>query len=102
MHLQKIEMLHLLWLVPVLAALLWYAARRRRTALRLLLGSRWKEQTPEFLRGTRRTWKAAAFLLALILLVAALTRPAWNPVETMVDRQGRDRAPPPPRQSPKR
>jgi len=90
-HLQNLEMLHLLWLVSILAGLFWYASRRRRASLQLLLGEGWEQRTPDFRRGTsRRTWKAVAILASLVFLVAALTRPAWNPVETTVSRQGRD------------
>jgi Ca-activated chloride channel family protein len=89
-HLQNIEMLHLLWLVSILGGLFWYASRRRKVSLELLLGSGWEERTPDSTRSSRRTWKAVAILFALVFLVAALTRPAWNPVDTTVNRQGRD------------
>ena len=90
LHLQNIEMLHLLWLVSILGGLFWYASRRRRSALQLLLGAGWEARAPEYQRSSRRTWKTVALLSALVFLVAALTRPAWNPIETTVNRQGRD------------
>ena len=90
LHLQNIEMLHLLWLVSILGGLFWYASRRRRSALQLLLGTGWEARAPEYQQSSRRTWKTVALLSALVFLVAALTRPAWNPIETTVNRQGRD------------
>jgi Ca-activated chloride channel family protein len=85
-----IEMFHLLWLLPGLAALFWYAAGKRKQQLgrfirppaqARIIVSRWR---------ARRGWQATLFLISLIFLVIALARPAWNMRETTVKRAGRD------------
>ncbi len=85
-----IEMFHLLWLMPGLIALFWYAAVQRKKKLAQFIRPaaqarfipwRWRE---------RRGWAAVLFITALILLVVALARPAWNMRETTVKRAGRD------------
>ena len=88
----NVSMLHGLWLVPFLASLMVYAARRRRQALRAfveagLLARLGHGSRPD---PARRVLKAALALLALGCLVVALARPAWDAVEEEVSQRGRD------------
>jgi len=89
MRLHDIEMLYLLWLLPVLFALFLYSANRRRQLLArfMHLGL---QQKLIFVNPVRRRWKAALILAAFGLLVAGLARPAWNLQQTTVRRTGRD------------
>lgn len=84
------QWLAMLWLVPVLAAVVrWAIVARRRGLLRfaepVLLGA----------MGVRLpTWrslvKGTLFLLSVACVVVALARPQWNPSERTVNRRGRD------------
>ena len=89
MRLHDIEMLYLLWLLPVLFALFLYSANRRRQLLArfMHLGL---QQKLIFVNPVRRRWKAALILAAFGLLVVGLARPAWNLQQTTVRRTGRD------------
>jgi Ca-activated chloride channel family protein len=88
-RLHNIEMLYLLWLLPVLFALFLYSANRREQLLArfMHLGL---QQKLIFVNPVRRRWKAALILAAFGLLVAGLARPAWNLQQTTVRRTGRD------------
>jgi len=89
-HLQDITMLHLLWVLPALAALYVYASRRRRRSLELFVDAGLLDRIPVSASTARRRVKAGLVILATGLIVAALTRPAWNPVPKTVQRRGRD------------
>ena len=89
-HLQDLTMLHLLWLLPGLGALYYYAARRRRRALELFVDAGVMDRITVSASAAQRRVKAGLVILAAGLVVAALTRPAWNPVPKTVQRRGRD------------
>ncbi len=88
--LQHLSMLYLLWLLPVLAAVLVYAWRQRRKALEAFLDAGLIERIPISVSYAKRFWKAALVLAALIMLVIGMARPAWNPKPKIVERRGRD------------
>ncbi len=85
-----IEHLYLLWLVPVLIAFFWFAARRRRRALEEFAESGLLLRFSGSVHQARRRWKAVMMVSAFALIVIGLARPAWNPVEEEVQRKGRD------------
>lgn len=89
-RLQAIRMLHLLWLLPVLAGLLLYGWRRRRKALELFIDAGLLDRIAMFNSPVRRAWKAAAVLAAALFIVLGLTRPGWNPKPKTIERRGRD------------
>ncbi len=92
LRLHEVAMLHGLWLVPALGALMLYAARRRREALRRFVEAGLLARlgpTSQPIPG-RRVLKSALALLALACLVVALARPAWDPVRREVEERGRD------------
>jgi len=85
-----IQMFHLLWVLPVVLSLYIYAARRRRVAMRVFADIQMQKHINLSTSATRRRWKAAGVLAALLMLVAALVRPGWNPQPRKLERLGRD------------
>lgn len=90
MKLYHVEMLHLLWLLPVLGSLLAYGAWRRRTALEKFAANPLLLQLNRQLHSGKRRWKQALLLAAVVFVIAGLARPAWNPQPQIVNREGRD------------
>lgn len=89
-RLLQIHMLYLLWVIPLLAGLLIFAAHKRKQALERFAGQDVLRHINTSVSQARRTWKAVALVAAFALAVFALARPAWNPVEREVNRSGRD------------
>jgi Ca-activated chloride channel family protein len=89
-RLQDVAMLYWLWAIPALAAVYVYAARRRRLSLERFAEAHLLASINPWTSAGRRRIKAAMVLCAFAFLVAALARPAWNPVPQTVKRQGRD------------
>lgn len=87
-----VVMLYGLWLLPVLAALMLYAARRRRRALLRFVeaGLLARSGGHALADPARRVLKAALVLAALGCLIVALARPAWDQVQEEVVQRGRD------------
>ncbi len=88
----ELGMLNLLWLLPVLAALTVYAARRRRASLARFVETGLLERSghsplPD---PARRFLKAALVLASIGVLVIAIARPAWDRVREEVTERGRD------------
>lgn len=84
------EMLHLLWLTPLLIGFFWYAARQRQQLLAKLIRPAAQAKISISPHRANRIWKAVLLLGAIMLIVAALSRPVWNFRETTVTRAGRD------------
>ena len=89
-HLVNLEMLHLLWLLPLLIFLYIYAAHCRRQSLQKFADVGVLDRINFSVSRSRRRWKAALLLLACALIVFALARPGWNPKSKKLERQGRD------------
>lgn len=89
-RLGNIEMLHLLWLLPVLAGLFAYAAYRRRRALQKFIEAGLLSRIPISVSPVKRRWKAVMVVAAAGMVIMALTRPAWNPKPKTIERRGRD------------
>ncbi len=87
-----VVMLHGLWLLPVLGALMLFAARRRAQALRRFVeaGLLTRLGGTSVADPARRVLKAALVLAAVGTLVLALARPAWDVVQEEVLQRGRD------------
>ena len=90
MTFHHVEMLHLLWILPGLLALWFYAAWRRREAIERfvaapLLGRIGRAPDPR-----RRVWKQALLFFGAAAIIVGLARPAWNPIPGTVRREGRD------------
>ncbi len=89
-RLQNIDMLHLLWMVPFLVALLVYAWQRRRRALEAFIDAGLLDRIHISISTSKRNWKAVAILVAVVFVIFAMTRPAWNPKPETIERRGRD------------
>ena len=89
-RLLAIDMLYLWWVIPLLGAVYFYAATKRRRALEQFAEAGLLPRINATLSSSRRHWKAALLLAGFACAVAALARPAWNPVAREVHRSGRD------------
>lgn len=89
-HLYKINMLYLLWLLPLAAGLFIFAARRRQSVLRMLIAQGMLDRIPGPLRRGVKFWQACLIIMALTCLIIALARPAWNRKDVVIKRSGRD------------
>ncbi len=89
-RLLQIDMLFLLWVIPLLLGAYLYAAHRRGRALERFAEADLLKQINTAVIAGRRRWKAALVLVAFGCAVVGLARPAWNPVAQEIERQGRD------------
>jgi Ca-activated chloride channel homolog len=89
-HFSRIEMLHLLWLVPGLVALFLYASAQRKGALRRFADAGLLDRLSFSVNPVRRRWKQALLVATVVLCAIALARPGWNPEMRKVERSGRD------------
>ncbi|MBS3758269.1 MAG: VWA domain-containing protein [Desulfobacterales bacterium] len=85
-----LEMLLLLWGLPVLIGLFAYAAYRRKQALRRFAESHLLPVIHVSTQPARRRWKALLILAAFAFGAVAAARPAWNPTPRTIERKGRD------------
>ncbi len=88
--LHNIEMLFLLWSVPAIIGLYVYAGWKRRTGLKRFIDAGLINKIPMTASPVKRRWKAAAVVAAVIFMILAAARPAWNPKPETVERSGRD------------
>lgn len=87
---QHIEILLLLWAIPLLIALFAHAAHRRRQSLHRFAEAGLLPRINGTVDPSRRRVKAVLLLAAFGFGVIAAARPAWNPVPETVARKGRD------------
>ncbi|NOY69378.1 MAG: VWA domain-containing protein [Deltaproteobacteria bacterium] len=87
---ENIGMLHLMWGILLIIGLFWYAGRKRREALLRLIEASLVQKVGVSAAYSRRRWKAAAIVIAMIFIIVAAARPAWNPKPETVNRRGRD------------
>jgi Ca-activated chloride channel family protein len=88
-RLHSIEMLYLLWMLPLLFGLLLYSANRRKQLLARFIRADLQHRLVS-VNPVRRRWKAALLLAGFGLLVLGLARPAWNLRQTKITQTGRD------------
>ncbi|MBI5868747.1 MAG: VWA domain-containing protein [candidate division Zixibacteria bacterium] len=90
MRFGAISWLWALVLVPLVAALLWYAARLRgRLARRFADSAAWSNLTQR-IWSTARRWRSILLLLSLALSILAVARPQWGARAVMLKRRGLD------------
>jgi len=89
-HIQNINMLYLLWVLPVIAGLFIYASYKRRSAINAFVNAGIIDKLKITASSIRRRWKAVLIIMAIAFTIFALTRPGWNPVSRVVHRRGRD------------
>ncbi|RJP76868.1 MAG: VWA domain-containing protein [Desulfobacteraceae bacterium] len=90
LHLNNIEQLHFLWIVLPLIAVYIYGRLRRKKALEDFIESGLLHKVPVSATASFRHKKMILLVIAVILLVFAMTRPAWNLRSEHVERKGRD------------
>jgi Ca-activated chloride channel family protein len=88
--LHDIQMLHLLWAVPLFVAFYIYAWQRRKKALRIFVEAGLLDRITISASPVKRRWKAILILSAFVFIVLALTRPGWNQKPETINRRGRD------------
>ena len=72
------EWLHALWGIPLLVWFLFALLRRREHQLARLISQKlWPIMAPEHNR-QRQRWRLTLWLMAIVLLLAALARPQWG------------------------
>jgi Ca-activated chloride channel homolog len=90
MRLQHIEMLNLLWVVPIIWALFFFGWKKRSMALRMFIDEGLLGRMQISSSNSRRYLKAALILVSAMFIVFSLTRPAWNEKPETIERKGRD------------
>ncbi len=88
--LQNIDMLYLLWLMPLLIGVYVYAWRQRRKALAVFVDACLHHRLNTSISYVKRAWKAVLSIAAVVFIVFATTRPSWNPRPETIERSGRD------------
>jgi Ca-activated chloride channel homolog len=89
-HFQNPNMLHFLWILPVLAVVAFYRFHKKDQALRRFAEAGLLERINPALSRAREWWKVLLVVAGTLFIVSALTRPAWNPKPEKVERKGRD------------
>ena len=89
-HFNNLEMLHLLWVIPVLIFFYIYASYKRRQALEIFANIKILDKINITLNRGNRVWKMILILLAFVFIILGLTRPGWNPKSKKIVRKGRD------------
>ena len=74
-HLANIQMLYLLWALPLVLGVYLFAAHRRRQALERFAAAGLLKHISLSTSTVRRRWKAALVMMAFALIVVALVRP---------------------------
>jgi Ca-activated chloride channel family protein len=88
--LHNINMLHLLWVLPVVSVIFLYGWSKKRKALELFIESGLLEKIHISVEKPKRYFKAILIILSLAFIIFALTRPSWNPKPEKIERKGRD------------
>jgi Ca-activated chloride channel homolog len=88
--LHNINMLHLLWMIPLVFLIYLYGWSKKKKALELFIDSALLSKINISMDRSKRYFKAALLLMALVFIIFSITRPAWNPVPEKIERKGRD------------
>lgn len=90
LHLNNIEQLHFLWIVLPMIAVYIYGWYRRKKALRDFIEAGLLHKVHISETSGFRHRKMILLLIAVIMLVISMTRPAWNFKSERIERKGRD------------
>ncbi|MGD9158071.1 MAG: VWA domain-containing protein [Desulfobacteraceae bacterium] len=88
--LHNINMLHLLWVLPLVFLIFMYGWSKKRKALELFIEAGLLDKISISIDKSKRYFKAVLTVLALAFIIFALTRPSWNPRPEKIERKGRD------------
>ena len=89
-RLLNINMLYLLWVIPLFAAIYIYAWQQKRKALSLFIDAGILNKIDIPVSYTKRIWKTVAILIGIALIIIAMARPGWNLKPETIERRGRD------------
>jgi Ca-activated chloride channel family protein len=84
------ELLQLLWLLPVLLGVAAYRFHKKNQALARFAAMALLEHINQSVSRARQWWKVVMVVAAAFLIVISLARPAWNPRPEKVESKGRD------------
>jgi len=87
---ENMELLQLLWLLPVLLGVAAYRFHKKKQALVRFAEMALLEHINQSVSRARQWWKAVMVVAAAFLIVISLARPAWNPRPEKVESTGRD------------
>jgi len=90
MRLLTLPMLHLLWLLPLLVAILVYSSRARLRDMQKIVAAPMLQRLVPDPKRSRRTAKTFLLLTGIAFLIFSLCRPVWNEKEITIKRHGRD------------
>jgi len=88
--LHSINMLHLLWILPVVFAAFMYGWAKKRKALELFIEADLLAKIHISTDNSKKYFKAGLIVLSLAFIIFSLTRPSWNPKPEKIERKGRD------------
>jgi Ca-activated chloride channel family protein len=83
-------LLNLLWLLPIIAALLVFAVGRRRMMMRKFIDAKLISELTKNLNESTWIWKSVLILIIFLFSIIALARPQWGFEWREVKRQGVD------------
>lgn len=86
----RIDMLFLIWVVPVLALAYFYGGRKRNRILKRFARKRTRKLVVPPGLETRRRWRASLVLLSVLFLVAALAGPLYGFKWRKIEQRGID------------
>jgi Ca-activated chloride channel homolog len=84
------DMLQILWLLPVLLGVAVYRFHKKDQALRKFAEVALLERINRSVSRPKQWWKAVFVVIASLLIVISMARPAWNPRPEKVESKGRD------------
>jgi Ca-activated chloride channel family protein len=90
MRFQNLELLLLLWVVPLLIGVCIYGGYQRRQALTRFAAANLLPLLNTSMSYSALRWKAGLLVAAFAFGVVAVSRPVWNPVPKKLERRGRD------------
>ncbi len=81
---------HLLWIIPLMVLVFWWAVDKRRRLLGKIFGGR--QDNPEYvsLSSGKRTFRFLLLFTAIIFMVIAAARPHWGSKPVEVSQMSRD------------
>lgn len=88
--LHDINMLHLLWVLPVMSCLYIYGWGKKKQALEIFIEAGLLEKVYISTDKSKIYFKAFLVIIASAFIILALTRPSWNPKPEKIERKGRD------------
>ena len=87
---QNIDMLFLLWVLPLVMGIYWYAWRKKQGNLAVFIEKGLIDRNRITVNYSGRRKKAALIMAAIVFLVISAARPSWNMKSETVEQRGRD------------